>query len=103
MASDAETTLAELSHHGAEATHTIRFKLDMKETRMLDLTDDAVARAWGYDGGPISESTKALGSKARESGFNLIAFPSQRGSGSNFAVIGDFDRLLSPQMISPAK
>lgn len=43
----AETALAELAHHGAQATQGIRFKIDYSAARILDLTDLATAKGMG--------------------------------------------------------
>ncbi len=57
---------------------------------------------WGYVGGEISSATKNIASQAREAGFNVIRYPSERGLGANLAILKDFERLLRPQMIFPA-
>jgi large repetitive protein len=62
-----------------------------------------------YDGqqgactaGSFAEAaTRALGSKAADAGYDAIRFPSERGPGVNYAILGNFDSLLSPQMITP--
>ena len=46
--------------------------LSYDNTRVLDLTDPAIAKKWGYNGGDITPETKAIGTKAMESGFNMI-------------------------------
>ncbi|MDZ7616040.1 MAG: RES family NAD+ phosphorylase [Patescibacteria group bacterium] len=97
-----DTTLAELYHHASAGTHTIRFTLNSKAARILDLTDPAVAKAWGYSGGPITSTTQALGGRARAAGFNVVRFTSERGRGANLAILDDFDDLLAPQMVVPA-
>jgi hypothetical protein len=53
------------------------------------------------EGGPITEATQAIGDKAAEAGYDAIRFASQRGAGTNYAILGNFNTLLSPQMITP--
>ena len=101
ISDDAGTTLAELAHHGATGSHTIRYNLNLSKARVLDFTDPSVAKAWGYSGGNITPATQALGTQAIDAGYNVIKFPSLRGSGTNFGVLSNFDDLLSPQMIVP--
>ena len=101
ISNDADTTLAELAEHDASGTHAIRFNLNLGDARVLDLTDPATASEWGYSGGPITEATQAIGTDALKSGFNVIKFSSLRGPGINFAILDDFNTVLSPQMIVP--
>ena len=103
IADDAPTTVKELAHHGYEGTHTIRYDLNHDKAKILDFTDPDVAKKWGYTGGDITPETKALGVKAVESGYNTIKFPSMRGEGNNFAVLSDFNEILTPQMVVPTK
>ncbi len=99
-----ETTLAELAHHGATATHGIRFDFNASNANILDLTNPSIAKAWGYNGGPISSTTQQIGLQAQEKGFNVIRFASQRDlEGVNYAILDDFNMLLVPQFVSPAK
>lgn len=103
VAENAGTTLAELAHHGAKGTHGIRFSLNSKAAKILDLTDPAIAKAWGYTGGPISSATQSIGTRARAAGYNVIRFNSLRGKGANLAILDHFKELLRAQMISPVK
>jgi hypothetical protein len=99
---DAGTTLWELFHHNAPSTHTLRFDLNISKAKILDLGDPAIAKAWGYTGGPISDATKAIGPRAISAGFNVIKVPSLRGPGTNFGILTNFDDLLIPKGIVPA-
>lgn len=101
VSDDAGTTLAELSAHGAEGTQTIRFNLNLSQANILDLTDPAIAKAWGYSGGPISPATQAIGTDALNAGYNVIQYQSLRGPGINYGILSDFNTLLKPQMIVP--
>ena len=101
ISDDAGTTLAELAHHGITGTHTIRYNLNLNKARVLDFTDPAVAKVWGYAGGGITPATQAIGTQAIDAGYDIIKFQSLRGSGSNYGVLSNFDMLLSPQMIVP--
>ena len=98
------TTLAELAHHGATPTHGIRFDFNASSANILDLTDPNIAKAFNYNGGPISSATQQIGVQAREQGFNVIRFGSQRDPGGiNNAVLDNFNELLVPQFVSPTK
>jgi hypothetical protein len=77
--------------------------LDLSGVRVLDLTNPATAARVGYSGGPITSATQAIGAKALKDGFAAIKFPSLRGPGANFAILKDFNKILRPQMVSPAK
>ncbi|QUE53194.1 RES family NAD+ phosphorylase [Luteolibacter ambystomatis] len=101
ISDDAATTLAELAHHGASGSHTIRYSLDLNKANILDLTDPSIAKAWGYAGGDITPATQAIGIRAIEAGYNVIKFPSLRGPGTNYGVISDFNKILTPKMIVP--
>ncbi|MGH3806756.1 MAG: DUF6531 domain-containing protein [Pseudonocardiaceae bacterium] len=96
-----DTALAEIAHHGASSTHGIRFSFEMSKAHTLDLTDPGVASAWSYSGGAISSGTQAVGQKAVDAGYNAIRFNSERGAGANWAILKDFDKLLTPRMITP--
>lgn len=96
------TPLAELAHHNAVPTHGIRYNVNTSKTKVLDLTDPKVASKWGYDGGPISSKTKQIGIDARDQGYNVIRFNSERDPGGvNLAVLDNFNEILTPQMITP--
>jgi hypothetical protein len=103
VAEHADTSLAEMAHHQAVPTHGIRFQWDASKARVLDLTDPATAAKYGYTGGPITDATKAIGTRALDEGFNAIRYPSLRGQSNNIAVLKDFDALLKPQMITPIR
>lgn len=96
-----ETALAELAHHGAQGTHMVRMSVDKTKLRVLDLTDPSVAASVGYHGGPISSATQQVGADALSNGYNAIKFKSLRGAGDNYAVLDDFNDILTPEMISP--
>lgn len=101
LAEQPDTALAELAHHDVTPTHGVRYSADPSAARVLDLTEPSTASQWGYNGGDISSSTQAIGPKASGAGYNAIRFPSERGAGANWAVLGDWDSVLSPQMITP--
>ena len=96
-----DTTLTELEHHNLVGVDTIRFNFNQKAAKILDLTKPRIAQKWGYVGGDISSATNKIGLRARESGFNVIRYPSERGQGSNLAIFNDFENLLQPQMVVP--
>jgi RES domain len=98
------TTIAELAHHGVDATHGIRYSVNTDAMKVLDLTNPTTAAEWGYRGGPISSSTQSIGTLAQEKGFNAIRFNSERASGGvNMAVLDDFNEILKPISVSPVK
>jgi hypothetical protein len=101
VSNDAKTTLAELAHHGATGTQTIRFNMNLEAAKILDLTDPAIANSWRYSGGPITLATQNIGADALRNGFSVIKYPSLRGPGVNYGILKDFDTILSPQMIVP--
>jgi RES domain-containing protein len=98
---DPETALAEVASHGAPAANGIRFTFNSGAANIIDLTDSEVAASYGYERGPITEATQTIGDKATEAGYDAIRFASERGAGTNYAILGNFNTLLSPQMITP--
>jgi hypothetical protein len=50
-----------------------------------------------------SRRSRSIGSRAVADGYNAIRFPSLRSEGSSYAVLDDFDTVLSPQMITPVE
>ena len=96
------TALAELAHHGVQPSTGIRFSVNQDALRVLDLSEPGVARAWGYSGGPISSSTRTIGARAAQSGYNAIRYSSERAAGTNMVIIRDFNDVLKPVMVSPA-
>ncbi|CAN5274047.1 hypothetical protein BH10PSE19_BH10PSE19_09650 [soil metagenome] len=96
-----DTTLAELSHHGLTGVDTLRFAFNSKSAEILDLSNPAVAKAWGYKGGEVTPFTQSLGSQAKAAGFNVVRYSSERGFGSNLAILNDFNKLLEPKMVVP--
>ena len=100
-ADDAVTTIAELASHDIIGTHTIRYSFDKGATSILDLTNPSVAKEWGYFGGKITQQTIDIGQWIM--GYNVIKFGSERGPGSNYAIFGDFDNILTPEMIVTCK
>jgi len=102
VSEDASTTVSELGAQGAIASHTITYDINLGEAQILDLTDPAVADAWGYTGGEITPATQAIGANALNAGYNVVKFQSLRGPGINYGVIGNFNKVLTPRMIAPA-
>jgi len=98
-----ETAIAEIGSHGKNATHVIRYRLNLAEAKVLDLTDPALVKIWGSPAGEHYEITKAIAFRARAAGYDAIRFPSLRGPGNNFAIFDNFDRILKPQMVVPAR
>lgn len=98
-----ETALAELKHHHAVPTHSIRYSVNLRGVRLVDLTDPKEAAEWMYAGGDINATTRAIGELARELGYTAIRFSSERGPGANLAILDDFEYILKPLMVSPTK
>jgi len=99
-----ETALAEVAHYGAEPLMGIRFSTNGEAANVLDLTNPNVAAAWGYQGGAITPMTQSIGTGALDQGFNVIRYFSERAPGAvNYAILDDFNELLVPVAISPAK
>ncbi len=103
VAEKGETAIAEISHHGKDATHVIRYELDVSKAKVLDLSETKVAKKWGYKLSEDYGQSQAIAEKAKQEGYNVIKYKSLRGEGNNYAVVDDFNELLKPQMVSPAK
>ncbi|MBC7251962.1 MAG: RES domain-containing protein [Anaerolineae bacterium] len=108
VAEEGGTAVAEVAAHGGQASHVIRFQLDLSKAKVLDLTDPAVAKAWGYvEDVEGYAAHQALAQKAVEEGYNVIRYRSYRGTGYNYALLKsdvnpfNFDEWLIPQMVSP--
>lgn len=101
VSESAETAVAEMAHYRVSPKFGIRFELSPTRARVLDLTDPDIARAYGYAGGEISESTKAIGSQALSDGYNVSRYPSLRAEGVKLAILADFDDVIIPIMVGP--
>ncbi|OPY57938.1 MAG: hypothetical protein A4E56_03458 [Pelotomaculum sp. PtaU1.Bin065] len=103
VAEKGETAVQEITKHGKEASHVIRYELDVSKAKVLDLSDPKVANKWGYTASDSYKESQKIAEKAKEAGYNVIKFKSLREEGNNYAVVDDFNELLKPQMVSPAK
>lgn len=102
VAEEPDTALAERKYYGIDATHMIRFEMDVATIKVLDLTKLDVASKYSYVGGPISSDTQALGTKARKAGYNVIRYYSERDHGKiNDAIIEDYNIILRPRIVTP--
>jgi RES domain-containing protein len=103
LAQEGATAVAEVRAGGRQATHLIRFHLDIGKAKILDLTDPAIAKAWGYIHDPAArELHQDIAQKALEAGYDVIKFESYQVPGTiNYAVLRRFEKLLIPQMVSP--
>ena len=91
-------------HHGIDPTTGIRFTMNGSAMKILDLTDPKIAASYGYNGGPITDHTRAIGEAALKNGYNVIRYRSERDpNGINNAVIADFNDILKPQIVTPIK
>jgi hypothetical protein len=71
---------------------------------VLDLGNPDAAARYGYTAPDLPDAaTQQIGDRAMADGYNAIRFPSLRGDGSNYAVLTDFNTVLSPQMITPVE
>jgi len=96
VASRPETAVAEVRHHKGNPGTLMHFKLDLSLAKILDLTNPDMADSLGYRwSGKITEHTQRIGEVARQLGYNVIKYPSLRGGGDNWAIIADFDQLLT--------
>jgi hypothetical protein len=103
VAEKGDTAIREVAHHGNEATHIIRYELDVSKAKVLDLSDPRVAKKWSYRADEGYEESKVIAEKAKQDGYNVIKYKSLRGEGNNYAVVNDFEELLKPEMVTPAK
>ncbi len=108
VAQQGETALAEVEAHGSKVSQVIRYHVDLSQAKVLDLTDSAVAKAWGYIENPSAYSShQALAQRAIQQGYNVIKYASYRGPGSNLALLDspfnpfNYDEWLIPLMVSP--
>lgn len=100
VADDIGTSMAELNHHRAQGTHSIRYKFYDDKAVILDLTQPSIARKWGYLGNGNYQLSQKIADKAKELGYNSIRYPSARKlDGVNMAVLDDFEQLLNPKDI----
>ena len=102
VGTDGDTVVAELAAHGASATHSIRYNVDLSEQKMLDLTDPKVAAEWGFSSKQTSTADcQKIGEVARSQGYDVIKFQAYRGEGTNYAIFDNFNDILSPMMVTP--
>jgi RHS repeat-associated protein len=103
LAGEGATAVAEVQASGREARHVIRFQLDIGKAKVLDLTDPAIAKAWGYVRDPAAKDLhQAIAQQALEAGYDVIKFESYRAPGTfDYAILQRFEELLIPQMVSP--
>ena len=72
VASDGNTTIAELSYHGTDATYSIRYNLNLEGQKVLDLTNLKIADEWGYLQGESSLlECQSIANRALDEGYNL--------------------------------
>ena len=99
----AESGVTAVREAGGKASHVIRYSMDLKGQKVLDFTNPEVAAKWGYEGSLGRKATQAIAKKARQEGFNVIAFPAVKGKGTNYAIFDNFEEILQPEMVSPAR
>ena len=102
IGNSAETVIGELTHHGVSLTHAIRYKINDRQANILDLTNPEIAKKWNYFGGEITNTTRNIGQIAKDQGFNVIKYNSERFNGGiNHAVLSDFKEILKPEIVIP--
>lgn len=101
VAVDADTTIAELTYHGTDATYSIRYDMNLEGQKVLDLTNPSIALDWGYvqDESTLLECQR-IAEKALDEGYNVIKVQSYRCEGLNDVIYDKFDEILSPQMVT---
>jgi RHS repeat-associated protein len=96
-----QTAVDEVTSHGGNYTHIVRFDMNLSGQKVLDLTNPRVANGWGYNSTLEYGQTQAIAEKARQAGYSVIAFPAVQGGGTNFAVIKKFTEILTPAGVAP--
>jgi hypothetical protein len=123
VASQGETAIAEVMHHGGDAgaSKVIRFSMLKSNLKILDLTDAASARAWklqeardfeianlGAGKDVYYKMFQELAQNAKAEGYNAIRFYSYRNPGGvNYVILETvnkelYKQVLKPQMVMPA-
>lgn len=98
---DPETGVAELKHHGMNITHILRYKINLEQAKVLDLTSSEIARNWEYLSPHSLNNSQKIALMAKKKGYDVIKFRSLRDKGINYAVFKNFQNILSPEMIAP--
>ena len=108
VAQRGETAVAEVEAHGSSVSQVIRYQVDLSQAKVLDLTNSAVAKSWGYiEDATAYSSHQALAQRAMQEGYNVIKYGSFRGPGFNYALLDNplnpfnYDEWLIPLMVSP--
>lgn len=102
VGTDSDTIVSELAEHGNTAKYAIRYDMNTKGQKILDLTDSHIASEWDYVQGDTStQACQIIGEIARQEGYNGIKFQSYRGSGTNYVIFNNHDSILSARMIMP--
>lgn len=83
------------------ATHVIKYTLNLAGRKVLDLTDPAIAKAWGYTG-KANETYAEIGERALKEGYEVIKFKATKGAGNNYAVIQNHNAILTIETLAPA-
>jgi hypothetical protein len=91
-----------------DPTHFNVYRLDLSKARVLDLTDPAVAKSFGYEKlGSVADKTKAypvsqdVAQKARLLGYDVIKVPSVKTGKSNWDVLDNFETLVKEVKTRP--
>jgi RHS repeat-associated protein len=99
---DGATAVAEASTKGRVPTHVVRYELNLTGQRVLDLTQASTAAEWGYAPSASIEACQAIAGKAADEGFTVIRCYSVQVPGTvNYAILDNFNEILSPMMVSP--
>ena len=97
-----ETSILEVIYRNLMVSQVIRFSFLTKHAKILDLSQKSIAKTWGYveDSYDIAQS---IALRAKSEGYNVILFKSVQGEGLCAALLDDFKKLLSPQMVTPVE
>jgi RES domain-containing protein len=101
VAEEGGTAVAEVTSHGGNVSNVIRFKINLRNQKVLDLTKSSIATKWGYNPNLSYKLTKKIAEKALKEGYKIIAFPSTQGSGTNYAILSNFEKILKSLMVTP--
>src|SRR5260370_42588110 len=103
VSDDAATSVNELRAHDQLAARVLRERLDLSKAKVVDFTDPEVAREFGYSEIDSYKWTQRAAEAARARGYNVIKYESVRGSGTNYAVLDNFNDLLKVEAnLAPA-
>jgi RHS repeat-associated protein len=87
LAEELGTAIAETAGKGVN--RVIKYKVDLAGVKVLDLTDSAAAKKYGYKVGMTHEEAQKVRELAQTDGYEVIRFKAEQGSGNNIVVLTD--------------